>query len=508
MKSRSGLGNWGRGSLLLISILSASLIVAGGFWSPASASGSNPNNPAAFKGACRKLPSPASPEFTNRFNEFVTQLCYQKQNWQHDASRRTSQKIHDTLVKIWYSPLLYKWMTVLKRQGPIPDGAMVIKEEYGDETGPIQFWSGMVHDSNLWWDGWYWSVVGTETVERAPGPASATTGCAEAQFPFGGPNSVNCIFCHASAVSTAPGAGTYSTTTFINPTSAGAAGSTNADAKLPAFAMHSQPQADPDPVSGFTGRLPSSIFANVRTLPPATIPCMPPQQLDFVPPKPAKAGGPSLFVTSDQCASCHDATFDSPLPTKMLYTAPGSETPVNLSTYGEWRYSMMGLSGRDPIFFAQLDTESTVHSKLKGKKNAPGFIQDTCLSCHGVMGQRQFHLDKGNGPKTLFTRDQLQSATSRYGALARDGVSCAVCHHMSDDTANLDDPSFYTGRFPVGPADVLYGPYPSGGSDEKVGDNVIPVPMKNSVGIVPIFGAQIGAGGTVCLLPHDRAPGL
>ena len=96
------------------------------------------------------------------------------------------------------------------------------------------------------------------------------------------------------------------------------------------------------------------------------------------------------------------------MPTHMLYTPPGSSTPVNLSTYGEWRYSMMGLSGRDPIFFAQLDTESTIHAKIKGKNNAPGFVQDTCLSCHGVMGQRQFHLDKGNAPKTLFTRDQLQ----------------------------------------------------------------------------------------------------
>ena len=493
MKLRSGLGNWGRGSLLLISIVSATLIVADGFWSAGNASGGNTDNK-AYTGACRKLPSPSAPDFTNRFNQFVTQLCYQKQNWKHDANRRSSQNIHDTLVKIWYSPLLYKWMTVLNRQGPIPDGAIAIKEEYGDETGPIQFWSGMVHDSNLWWDGWYWSVVGTETVARAPASASATSGCAEAVFPFNGPNSVNCIFCHASAVSSSPGTGTYSTPTFVgsSQTSAGAAGSIPADANLPAFAAHSQAQADPDPASGFTGRLPSSIFANVRMLPAATIPCMPPQQLDFVPPKPAKAGGPSLFVTADQCASCHDATFDSPLPTKMLYTPPGSATPLNLSTYGEWRYSMMGLSGRDPIFFAQVDSESTIHSKIKGQKNAPAFIQDFCLSCHGVMGQRQFHLDKGNGPKTLFTRDQLQSATSPYGALARDGVSCAVCHHMSDDTANLDDPSFYTGRFPVGPADVLYGPYPSGGSDEKVGDNVIPVPMKNSVGIVPIFGAQLG----------------
>jgi hypothetical protein len=490
MKLRGGLGNWGR-SLLLISIVSATLIVADGFWSAGSASGGDTDNP-AFTGACAKLPSPSAPNFTNRFNQFVMQLCYQKQNWKHDANRRTSQNIHDTLVKIWYSPLLFKWMTVLNRQGPVPDGAISIKEEYSSETSPIQFWSGMVKDSSLWWDGWYWSVVGTETTGSAAAP-SATSGCAEPQFQFNGPTSVNCIGCHASAISTAPGAGTYSGTEFIaSTTSAGAAGSMPADAQLPAFAAHLQAQADPDPASGFTGRLPSSIFANVRMLPAPTIPCMVPESLDQVTSKPASKGGPSLFVTSNQCASCHDATNNAPMPTHMLYTPPGSSTPVNLSTYGEWRYSMMGLSGRDPIFFAQLDTESTVHAKIKGKKNAPGFIQDTCLSCHGVMGQRQFHLDKGNGPKTLFTRDQLQSATSTYGALARDGVSCAVCHHMSDDTANLDDPSFYTGRFPVGPADVLYGPYPSGESDVKVGDNVIPRPMKNSVGIVPIFGAQVG----------------
>ena len=453
-------------------------------------------NSAASTGACRKLPSPSAPDFTNRLNEFVTQLCYQKQNWEHDVNRRTSQGLHAPFVKLWYSPSLFNWMTVQNRKGPVPDGSIVVKEEYNDTdpTSPILFWSTMVRDSSLWWDGWSWGVVGVEATEPPVrvGP-SATTGCAEAVFPTNGPTSINCIGCHASAISTAPGAGTFSTKQFIgSTTSAGAAESMPADATLPAFAPHLQTQADPDPASGFTGRLPSSIFANVRMLSAATIPCLVPESQDQVTSKPASQGGPSLYVTTDQCASCHDATNDFPFPTKMLYTPPGSSSPVNLSTYGERRYSMMGLSGRDPIFFAQLDTESTIHAKIKGKKNAPGFVQDTCLSCHGVMGQRQFHLDKGNGPKTLFTRDQLQSATSKYGALARDGVSCAVCHHMSDDTANLDDPSFYTGRFPVGPANVLYGPYPSGESDEKVGDNVIPRPMKNSVGIVPIFGAQVG----------------
>src|SRR5882757_3943187 len=472
------------------------LIVAAGL-SCGRDSSANTTDSAAHTRACAKLPSPSAPNFTNRFNQFVMQLCYQKQNWQHDANRRTSEGLHAPFVKLWYSPLMFKWLTVLKSQGPVPNGAIVIKEEYldTDPTSPILFWSGMIRDSSLWWDGWYWAVVGTESSEPPVRAAPATTGCAEAVFSTNGPTSINCIGCHGSAISTAPGAGTFSTSQFIGSTSsAGPAESMPADAKLPAFAPHSLMQAAPDPASGFTGRLPSSTFANVRMLPAAaaTIPCMPPQQLDRVTSKPASAGGPSLFVTADQCASCHDATDDTPFPTKMLFTEPGSPTPVNLSTYGEWRYSMMGLSGRDPIFFAQVNSESTIHAKIKGKRNGAGFVQDTCLSCHGVMGQRQFHLDKGNAPKTLFTRDQVQNATSPYGALARDGVSCMVCHHISDDEQNLDDPSAYTGRFPVGPADVLYGPYPSGESDVKVGDNVIPVPMKNAVGIVPIFGAQVG----------------
>jgi hypothetical protein len=404
---------------------------------------------------------------------------------------------------MWYSPSLFKWMTdqnpLGPRQGPVPDGAIVVKEEFPNETGPEDFWSVMVKDSSLWWDGWYWRVVGTEVgAAAAPAATSATSGCAEPVFATNGPTSINCIGCHASADYNVPGTGTFSPTTFIDmkkATSAGAAGAIPAHEMLPAFAMdamHLETQAEPDPTSGFTDRLPSSIFANVRVLAAATttIPCMVPESLDLVASKPAKVGGPSLFVTSNQCANCHDATDNTPMPTHMLYTPPGSSTPLNLSTYGEWRYSLTALAGRDPIFLAQLESESTMHSNVKGTPNGPGFVQDTCFSCHGIMGQRQFHLDKGNAPGTLFTRDQLNDPTSPYGALARDGVSCDVCHHMADN--KLDDPSTYTGKFIAGPANEIYGPYPSGDSDVKVGDNVIPRPMKNSVGIVPIFGAQVG----------------
>jgi hypothetical protein len=59
----------------------------------------------------------------------MNHLCYQKQNWQHDAQVRTSDGVHP-YVRVWYSPSLFDWITVKNRTGPVPDGAMVVKEQY------------------------------------------------------------------------------------------------------------------------------------------------------------------------------------------------------------------------------------------------------------------------------------------------------------------------------------------------------------------------------------------
>jgi hypothetical protein len=490
-------------------------IVAVGLWSCGGGSGGGGGSNPAFTGDCAPLPVPdTSAAFKTRLDKFAMKRCYAKQGWQHDAQPRTSQNVHDTFIQIYYSPSLFKWMDKGQRKGPVPDGAIAIKEEYANQTDPpskIQFWSVMIRDSKLWWDGWYWAVVGTE-VGASTSPAAAATGCADpdTQNPLaapGGtfPTALNCAGCHASAQTDGTGMGTFSSPDFIKKNAAGAAQSASENDAAPTAAraesahtqlsswvaavMHPQRQVTPDPPTGFTGRLPSSIFANVKMLPAdTTIPCMVPESADFVLSQPAASGGPSQFVTSNQCFSCHDAINNAPMPTNMLYPEPGTTTALNLSPDGEWRYSMMGLSGRDPIFFAQLETEGTVHNNIKGKTNPPAFIQDTCLSCHGVMGQRQYHLDKGNDPNTLFTRDILNDPASPYGALARDGVSCTVCHHIADE--DPEDPTFFTGKFQVGPANELYGPYPSGDGFVKVGDNVIPRPMSASVGMLPIFGAQ------------------
>jgi hypothetical protein len=114
----------------------------------------------------------------------------------------------------------------------------------------------------------------------------------------------------------------------------------------------------------------------------------------------------------------------------------------NVSPFGEWRWSMMGLAGRDPIFHAQLESEVHLWPPLQAS------IENLCTSCHGVMGQRQLEIDSGktqhlsgspsplDSNEPLFQQDFVLktggSEDGDYGALARDGISCMVCHQVTE----------------------------------------------------------------------------
>ena len=91
------------------------------------------------------------------------------------------------------------------------------------------------------------------------------------------------------------------------------------------------------------------------------------------------AEGPDGFLTSDQCIGCHDATVSNASTPNMLITDEETGKHINVSPYAGWRASPMGLAGRDPIFFSQLESETN---------NLPHMtecIENTCLHCHGVM---------------------------------------------------------------------------------------------------------------------------
>lgn len=220
--------------------------------------------------------------------------------------------------------------------------------------------------------------------------------------------------------------------------------------------------------------------------------------------------GPDQFLTSDQCTGCHDGTYSNSVTPNMVIEDPESKKLVNLSPYGEWRASPMGLAGRDPIFFSQLQSETNNLPELSQ------CIQNTCLHCHGVMGQRQQAIDtQGQGGETCeelfaipppegvpfgkpFALEQVTQfqdgygVDSKYGALARDGISCAVCHHVSDD--ELGEEASFTGNFVTGPADEVYGPF----SD----DTIVTKPMQHALGVTPKFAEQI-KGSDMCGSCHN-----
>ena len=407
---------------------------------------------------CEALPPASSPGFEAKLETYMAGLCYRSApGWMHDQSIRSSGGVHP-LVKIWYSPEMWHWITIDHRKGNPADGAMLVKEQFTDVTKNLDEWTIMVKDSQSSHDGWYWADLSAQSPAGTTNPsgpggdsaqAKASPNCPQASYPSIGFGQY-CLNCHASAAG--------STSTYAN-----ASHVTGVEPPPPSSIVA--------PDDNIHHRLARKLFQPDTFGPPA---CMIPESFDHVVPK-APSDHPWHFVTSDQCTGCHNATgtlspTTADLP-RMLWPNALADPMANVSPNGEWRFSMMGLSGRDPIFFSQLNSENSLHPVLEGHpKDAKPFVQDLCLSCHGVMGQRQNKIDNG----TYFTRDELLKVDSPYGALARDGVSCASCHHIAAD--GLGDPSTFTAKFKLGPADEIYGPYK---------DHVAPYAMKAAIGMEP-----------------------
>jgi len=467
-------------------------------------------------------------------------------------------------VRIYYSPEVIDWLCN-GREGEIPDGAMIVKEMHSiDESLDIELskegcivitadvepssWTVMVKQSGESLDGWYW---GNYSVEPDPpkfawqigNPPIFDSSAVTSEEFFGGelipiePNpdwyptgyvfqSTNkipdivypynqygnyCLNCHASAESEltfssldnilTPGI-EYKLFDSTDPPKTFPDGLLDGIIHVPGLISLITQDSPLIFVSPFSNPLPepSQEFLNFYdqlnevTFSDAWLLRLPAETYDHIV---SGSTGPEQFLTSDQCAPCHDATYsNASLPNMILEEEDGTTQLINLSPYGEWRASPMGLAGRDPIFFSQLQSETN---------NLPQFttcIENTCLHCHGVMGQRQLAIDTPGQDtedcKSLFAIEpppevpfgkpfELDMVTQwpnsdnsefqKFGALARDGISCTACHHISD--VNLGDEKTYTGNFVTGPPDEIFGPYEE--------DTIIPIPMIHALGIGPLF---------------------
>lgn len=471
------------------------------------------------------------PEFQKILTDFLEHGDYLKLGWSEDKGlrdtgafiRNTSFGVHPT-VKIYYSPEVMNWL-VADRAGTIPDGAMIIKEQYSAPAAqyqlktpdPVSDWTIMIKDSKGSKDGWYWAEIWKgQTIDNHNPPYSVPNAG------FG----LYCLRCHTSAekdftfaslsnVKGFPGQPlsyfvdfSWAPTPTPTPEIALAGKPPPASAPTPkeihlgrrtTMSHHEatallapakeltvpllRARASPTPNPAFV-----KFFNSIPPVPLSDVRKIPSETYDHVV---AGQKGPQHFLTSDSCMGCHSAIYYG---NAMVYTgeknAEGRAPLMNVSPYGEWRWSPMGLAGRDPIFYSQLDSElaylKTFKDKAEGEKLAKDVV-NTCFRCHGVMGKRQFDLD--HGPAANFDREfvyetKMTDPNFKYGALARDGVSCAACHHIVEDKTPKGVPPLehflehsITGQFEVGKADEMLGPF-----EDKL---IVTDPMNNALGVKP-----------------------
>ena len=412
-------------------------------------------------------------EYQSKLADYLRNFCHrdEKAGWKVDkrvrdtgpwigtyANGRWEGNYYGTHAPalIWYSPDMYAWLKVNRpsegthppgEAQPVPDGAIIVKEMYQAPAAgcarvdPVYLRPGkegaaiMVRDSGASHDGWFWGWFGwsdwqPEWPQRAQ----------KHEYPFMGFGQY-CTNCHASAKDNQTFSSLknikgedgeplvfLSQNYFLDPSWQ----------SLQSRIAQAEAKAAPRPAEGRYGPDFNRTFSWWGGAPDRE--CDRQDALGVLRPGLGESSEPptaaSQFVTSDQCLGCHSAGG-----TGLQYdmTEPGGPDNklINISPYGTWSGSPMGLAGRDPVFFAQLASETeTFHP------SAAPMIHDTCLGCHGVQGQRQFAIDRhaATGACETIDREMVNavpyppsdpvSRLANYGALARDGVSCATCHRM------------------------------------------------------------------------------
>jgi len=426
--------------------------------------------------------------------------------WQHDPYIRPTGEIFvkpdggiidgstHHRVRIYYSPRVAEWVLAgrptrdawvkkgKKAECYLPDGAAIVKEMYKTsppvypEEDPVIGWAVMVRKNGVSQDGWHWTIY-----FRPEFRSMETMGTFSYSF---------CYTCHASAKSEATFASDRNLTGVNAAAIDGRSYVSNAQpnffTNLPSAPPRVvAPRADINPIF-------KKLYDDAAIYPRATgVPSYEPNASGAALPNTdfdhvwRRGKADATYLTSDNCIGCHDATglVDTQVPNMLIRrevkdkaTGKSQNELLNLSVYGEWRASPMGMAGRDPFFFAQLESEMNTFPAQAAE------IENLCLSCHGAMGQRQYVSDKGRGAKLrLDTVFKTEGPDAHYAALARDGVSCMVCHQRDPATVSAAD---NTGKFTRGPPAIIYG---SSSPQSQPGGPIRTWPMQHALGLTPTY---------------------
>jgi hypothetical protein len=142
------------------------------------------------------------------------------------------------------------------------------------------------------------------------------------------------------------------------------------------------------------------------------------------------------FRLGKDCALCHS---NSPRATAMR-DARGND----IGPYDLWQSSMMANSSRDPYWRAVVSAEVAATPSLKAQ------IEEECTRCHTPMA--------GSAPESPPGQILAHIAGNDMRAqLGMDGVSCTVCHQITDQGLGTD--ASFTGHFVIGDERKIFGPH-------------------------------------------------
>ena len=178
------------------------------------------------------------------------------------------------------------------------------------------------------------------------------------------------------------------------------------------------------------------------------------------------------FSGSQNCAFCHDGLQDS--------------AGQDVSLVAEWQASMMANSSRDPVWRAKVASEIRRNPALQDE------IESTCGRCHVPMAHVEAVFATA---ETRLMDDGFLHPDNPLFDAAADGVSCTLCHQISD-TADLGTNAGFSGNFEIpfafGSDRLAFGQY----------NNPLAAPMINRVAFTPAMSAHISES-EICATCHN-----
>lgn len=152
---------------------------------------------------------------------------------------------------------------------------------------------------------------------------------------------------------------------------------------------------------------------------------------------------------------------------------------------------MMANAAKDPLWQAKVSTEIQRNPALQS------VIEKKCATCHMPMASTQAEVL--GLPVKIFGEDGFLNETHPLNRLAMDGVSCALCHQISD--TNLGQPQSFSGGYAIdtstnSPDRLIYGPFAAPLTNQ----------MRNNLGFTPVEGAHITTSALCATCHHLETP--